>query len=83
MPRIAILVSLPLASPAESFLGFSAGSTDVSTSGTFKMAAKPLVTSANFHPAEGLRKPVDFPVISGMMYATVAIIEKRPCLSSV
>ena len=51
--------------------------------GTLEIAARPLGTSANFKPADGDKKPGNFPVISGVMYPMVASIEIRPCLISV
>ena len=51
--------------------------------GTLEIAASPLGTSANFKPADGDKKPGNFPVISGVMYPMVASMEMRPCLISV
>ena len=36
--------------------------------GTLEIAASPLGTSANFKPADGDKKPGNFPVSSGVMY---------------
>ena len=40
-------------------------------------------TSANLNPAEELKQPGSFPVISGVMYPMIVSIEMRPCVSSV